>query len=240
MTTTSWSRPVSGLRDKPLRLLCVVVTHNRPQYSIKTINSWLDHRYPFDELRIVDNASTEGMEWLPSWTIRNERNLFPGAATNIGWHAGIAEFGEFDLLMRSDNDIQYLPGWREEVEQAFQCHPTLGQLGILNMHEDFGGNQPVTAWEENGHTLNVDQFTGGNCVIRRELWDQGLRWQSGPWRPGPNEDTQMTLDVQKAGWRCARVIPTVANNLSYHQFDAYPAYYTETARLRGLVPELSV
>lgn len=231
-----------------MRLLCCITTFNRPEYTVKTIDSWRETRHKGDVLIVVDNASTE--RYKPDWSDedvgwrRNERNLFPGAATNIGWHEGLAHAKKwnytYDLLQRSDNDIEYLPGWRDEVEAAFEHHPTLGQLGVLNLWEDYGGHQPVNPWQENGHTLNVDQFTGGNCVIRRELWDAGLRWQSGPWRPGPNEDTQMTLDIQAMGYWCARVIPTIANNQSFHRYEDYPSYYQETARLRGLVPELSV
>lgn len=228
-----------------MKLLAVIVTRDRPEYTATTIQSWLDTCTENDSLIVVDNASGPETRndllrtWHPCPVIENDKNLFPGAACNIGWHRGLTH-GDFDLLMRSDNDIEYLPGWRDEVEAAFEHHPTLGQLGILNLWEDYGGNQPVNPWQENGHTLNVDQFTGGNCVIRRQLWDAGLRWQSGPWRPGPNEDTQMTLDVQAMGYRCARVIPTIANNQSFHRYEDYPEYYTETARLRGLVPELSV
>lgn len=232
-----------------MNLLAVMVTHNRPEYTESAIISWLETAGARFDLVIVDNASDdpEMAAVLEEWedhalVFRNEKNVFPGAATNIGWYEGLRHASDYgyDLLMRSDNDIEYLPGWRQEVERSFEAHPTLGQLGVLNLHEDYNDMQPVNEWTENGHTLNVDQFTGGNCVIRRELWDHGLRWQSGPWRPGPNEDTQMTLDIQALGYRAARVIPTVANNLAFHRYHDYPTYYDFTASLRGLVPELSV
>lgn len=236
-----------------MRLLCCITTRDRPEYSEKTIRSFNRTKNSDDRLVIVDNASEDSdmltflsyCATVDDFHIRvvlNKRNLFPGAATNIGWHAGSP--AQFGLLMRSDNDIEYLPGWRDEVEAAFTAHETLGQLGTLNMWEDYGGveNVPVTEWTENNHTLNIaTDRTGGNCVIRRELWDQGLRWQAGPWRPGGNdEDTQMSRQITELGYRVARVIPTIANNQSFHRYDAYPSYYDETARLRGLVPQLSV
>jgi glycosyltransferase involved in cell wall biosynthesis len=128
--------------------LSCIVTYNRLEYTKKAVESWLDTTKDAD-LVIVDNGSTDGTrEWilkegLPH--IFNDRNLFPGAATNIGWHAGMKIFGKPDLLHRSDNDVEYLPGWREEVEEKFEQMPTLGQLGLLNAIEDYGENPP---WEK--------------------------------------------------------------------------------------------
>lgn len=238
-----------------MNLLAVVVTHDRWGYTDKCLNGLLGGLWSDDRFVLVDNASTDETRdklgiFVDDALVLNDRNLFPGAACNIGWQHGLSSF-KADLLMRLDNDIELLPGWRDHVEKAFTLFPTLGQLGILNMWEDYGGeaNVPVKEWnsegdgqiDPDGYTLNVNSpWTGGNCVIRRELWDEGLRWDSNPWRPGKNEDTLMSQAIHDLGWKVARVIPTVANNLSYHAFDAYPDYYRFTASLRGLVPELSV
>ena len=222
-----------------MKLLCCVVTCNRLEYTKRTIASWSATAREDDHLMIVDNASTDGTrEWLfEDATILLEKNLFPGAATNIGWHEGLKEF-DADLLMRSDNDIEYLPGWREEVEQAFTADPKLGQLGVLNRHEDYDNKQPVT--EKNGANVRWGQ-TGGNCVIRRELYDKGLRWTPGAWRPGGrDEDAVLSAEIKSLGWTVAEVIPTVANNMAFGRFTDYEDYYRLTAGLRGLVPELSV
>jgi glycosyltransferase involved in cell wall biosynthesis len=233
-----------------MRLLCCIVSYNRPEYTKRTIESWLNTCGEDDDLIVVDNASDQDgsqLAWydLVDYVIWNRRNLFPGAACNIGWQHGQRDLGPFQLLQRSDNDIEYLPGWREEVEKAFTNFIELGQLGILNLHEDFNDEQPVEPWETDDCTLNVwagphGVTAGGNCVIRQSLWADGLRWPADPWRPGANEDTYMSAAVVKAGLRVARVIPTVANNISYGRFADYPDYYRYTAGLRGLVPELSV
>lgn len=222
-----------------MNILCVVVTHNREDYSrrcIESLRATVDEHF---KLVVVDNASTDGTSQLAD--IRNTRNVFPGAACNIGWHHGLKTF-DADLLMRSDNDIEYLPGWQQEVTAAFAAHPKLGQLGVLNMHEDFDGNQPVVPYTENDVTINVHTpRVGGNCLIRREIWDAGFRWAPGAWQPGGNdEDTQASQWMVQNKWAVARVVPTVANNMSFHRYDDYPDYYNVTAGLRGLAPQLSV
>ncbi len=218
-----------------MKILCCVVTYNRADYTEKTLTS-LGLTAGAHDFRVivVDNGSTDGAEQFAN--IRNPRNLFPGAAVNIGWHAGLQGF-DADLLMRSDNDVEYLPGWRQEVEAAFARIPELGMLGVLNRHEDYDGNQPVD--ERDGVNTHWDQV-GGNCVIRREIYDQGFRWQPGAWAPGgTDEDSVAAAEIRK-DWLVATVIPTVANNMSFHRYQDYPSYYNETASLRGLVPQLSV
>ncbi len=221
-------------------ILICLVTHDRLEYSKRTLDSLYGHK----GLVLVDSASQDLAmnEWLDELesemlVIRLSRNVFPGAACNWGWHEGLKHWPQANLLMRTDNDIQYFAGWAEHVEQAF-TYERLGQLGILNRHEDYDDNQPVKA--EHGVNTHFGQV-GGNSVIRRSLYDDGLRWTPGVWRPGGmDEDAIMSAKVTQRGFLVGELIPTVANNMSYGKFEAYPDYYRMTAGLRGLVPELSV
>lgn len=230
-----------------MKILVCMVTHNRCAYTRKALVSLLATIKARDRYVIVDNASTDDTHDYLGFlqadsVVLNRRNLFPGAATNIGWNHGMRHY-QPDLLMRLDNDIELLPGWRDEVDAAFEAIPKLGMLGILNLHEDFDGEQPVDPYTENGHTINVrcPRGVGGNAVIRRELWDQGLRWSPGAWAPGGNdEDSRFAAAVEEAGYGVARVIPTIANNMSFHRYHDFPEYYNKTAELRGLVAEMSV
>lgn len=211
-----------------MTLLSCIVTHNRLAYTKRTVESWLATVGPDARLVIVDNASTDGtQEYLRSLTgcavLFNATNLYPGAACNRGWDFGLAT-GSADLLHRSDNDIEYLPGWREEVERQFADFPELALLGVLNLHED---GQP-----EGEGILPVPRV-GGNVVMPARLFQGGLRWREGPWTPGNDEDGPMSWAAAKQGW-VARLRRTVANNIAFNGFWQYPDYYRETARVRGI------
>ena len=220
-----------------MKLLTCLVTFNRLEYTKRAVEAWHETSTADDQLVVVDNGSTDGAEQFA--TIVNRRNLFPGAATNIGWHYGL-KYHDADLLMRLDNDVELLPGWRQEVERCFSRVDNLGILGVLNRHEDYDGNPPVTLDDTGTVNVHWDQV-GGNCIVPRRVWDAGLRWAPGAWAPGGfDEDSVFAAEIRHRGGLVGTVVPTVANNMSFHRYQDYPDYYNHTAGLRGLVPELSV
>lgn len=232
-----------------MNILTCVVTHDRLPYSERTLRSL---REGADWIVVADNASTDGTtEWLLDVAVRddlvdgvvfNERNLYPGAACNIGWHEGLTRLSYATLLHRSDNDIVYHPGWADHVEQVFAAHPKLGLYGVLNLAEDFPDGQPVAPHTVDGVTVNrYWPRIGGNVVIRRELWDQGLRWMPGPWKPGgQDEDGEMCAQVEAAGFYHANAVEPIASNIAFGRYADFPSYYDRTAAVRGLVAETSV
>ena len=211
-----------------MKLLTCVVTYNRLDYTRRTIESYLDTVGPDAHLVVVDNGSTDGTrEWVErlDHVIYAETNLYPGAACNRGWDAGLACI-DAGLLHRSDNDVEYLPGWREEVERTFADWPELALLGLLNLHED----RQIDGRGESG--IEPVPRVGGNVVMPRRLFGD-LRWKEGAWAPGQDEDGPMSWDAGRHGM-VARLRRTVANNLAFNGFWTYPDYYRETARVRGI------
>jgi glycosyltransferase involved in cell wall biosynthesis len=234
--------------DEPSMIVSCVTTFNRLAYTQRCLKSLAGRT---DFLVVEDNGSTDGtVEWLSenarAWRVNrwhvNQRNLYPGASTNKGWHEGMRDCPDATLLHRSDNDIVYAAGWAEHVEAVFAAHPRLGLYGVLNLAEDFPQGQPVALHTENG--VSVNRYwprIGGNVVIRRELWDAGLRWKAGPWAPGGNdEDGDMCAQVEAAGFYHANAVTPIASNIAFGKYADYPEYYNLTAEVRGLVAETSV
>ena len=68
----------------------------------------------------------------------------------------------------------------------------MGQVGMRMREHEPSGN------------FNV----GGNNVIRREVWDAGVRYDERPWTempPGYSEDSFFTPEIERRGWRWTRV-----------------------------------
>lgn len=190
-----------------MKLHTVFVTHNRLELTKQAIQTYLETvSVPFTFI-VVDNGSTDGTaEWIQAkfpwgaWALNEDGsqqsyywlspdNLYPGAACNEGWF--MLEEWAGTHFHRADNDHAFLPGWCEEVKRMFR-NPEVGQVGMrINEHEP-----------------NGDFNVGGNNVIRRELWDQGIRYDERPWTempPGYSEDSFFTPEVERLGWKWTRV-----------------------------------
>lgn len=205
-----------------MRIHTVFIAHNRLELTKQAIDSYLRTVTVPHTLVVVDNASTDGtQDWLVDSqlpAILLEENRYPGYATNRGWEQAPSDA---TFLHRADNDFEFLHGWSHHAWQHFH-DATLGQLGLR------------TDKEENWNAHN----TGGNCIIRRELWDQGLRWDERPWpeikTPGYSEDSYFSPEVVRMGYRWGRV--TKRCILSLASGDWKDPYYQKSYGDRGIVP----
>jgi len=212
-----------------VKLHTVFITYNRLELTKRTIESYLETvTLPYSFV-VVDNGSTDGTS---DWLHENYRfaqyslgeNRYPGFAANFGWEPVFRIFQDTTHLHRSDNDWEFLPGWCDEVERKFRENERLGQLGMR------------TDEQEMHNTHNV----GGNCIIRRELWDAGLRYKETPWpqlkAPGYTEDSYMSPAVERMGWEWDRVDTKCIEGISFE--DASDEYYQQTWRDRGIYAHL--
>lgn len=213
-----------------VKLHTVFITYNRLELTKRAIESYLETVDAHYSFAVADNGSSDGTwEWLRGFydscegfsLLGDGSNHYPGWAANSGWSLAPEDSTH---LHRADNDFIFLPGWCEEVERGFSGRKKLGQLG-LRTHE-----------EENYETWNV----GGNCVIRRELWDAGLRWDERPWPelreaigPGHTEDSLMSPAVKKMGWNWSRVKRPCIQPIGFESPD--DDYYKSTWADRGIV-----
>jgi glycosyltransferase involved in cell wall biosynthesis len=204
-----------------MKLHTVFITYNRLELTKRAIESYLETvTLPYSFL-ICDNASTDGTR---EWIMENfgdydlyDRNQYPGYATNKGWGRAA---GSVTHLHRADNDFIFLPGWCDEVERMFRENERLGQLGMRTDEEE----------------LHNTHNTGGNCVIRRELWDAGLRWDERPWPEiktvGYTEDSFFSPEVVRRGWEWDRVERPCIQSISYE--DPTDEYYIKSWADRGI------
>ena len=164
----------------------VVVSYKRPELLRVTLESYLATVSVPYALVVVDNGSCpEALEVareLGVEVIELGENHFPGYSTNVGWDHLSTNLAT-DLLHRSDNDVEYLEGWCEEVIRNFEAGPNLGQLGLRTWKRKAGIR-----------TLAVTASFVRTCS----------RWCAGredPWQPGvKTEDYYFTTEVQAEGF----------------------------------------
>jgi len=205
-----------------LKIHTVIVSYNRLELTKQVISSYLETvTLPFS-LIVVDNGSDEETrDWLLNdydygLSLLNE-NKFPGYACNRGWERAP---GDAVLLHRADNDFAFREGWCEQVIAAFK-NPNLGQLGLRTNEEE-----AAASWN-----------CGGCCVIRRELWDKGLRYDERPWGEYPighSEDSYFSPAVVEMGYRWTRVKRPALISLA--SGDWSDSYYQRSYGIRGIKP----
>lgn len=201
-----------------MHLHSCIVSFDRPALTRQTLESFLATVTIPYSLIIVDNGSNASTtEWLSSLDVPVMllgHNFYPGYATNRGWEQMPLET---TLLQRIDNDTLFLSDWCEEMIEAFQ-DPSVGQYGLAA-----AGDEPWTS---------MPSWTvGGNSIIRRELYDQGLRYSEESWESGQAEDCLLTWAVWNMGYR--RVF-SQRPAISYLLNDD-PTYRERTHRVRGLL-----
>lgn len=209
-----------------MKLHTVFITYNRLELTKQAIESYLETVTVPNTVVVVDNGSVDGTEeWLTDAFCGHRldeilllhENRYPGHAANSGWALGAEDASH---LHRADNDFAFLPGWCEQLEELFQ-DPKLGQVGLR------------TDEEEMYAPFNV----GGNCVIRRELWDAGLRYDERPWPefpPGYSEDSFFSPAVEKMGYTWTRVKRPAIRSLA--SGDWSDPYYAASYGARGIRP----
>ena len=210
-----------------MNLHTVMVTYNRLELTKQALASYFETTDGPFSLTVVDNGSSDGTEdflrecldWYDLEALMLHENKYPGFATNRGWEQAPPDTV---LLHRADNDFVFLPGWDTHVRLMFSLEPRLGQLGLRTDEEEL-------------HNLHN---VGGNCVIRKQLWDEGLRYDERPWPqiakkvPGYTEDSFLSPKVRKMGWEWDRVQQPCIRSISMESED--DPYYQRTWRDRGI------
>jgi glycosyltransferase involved in cell wall biosynthesis len=234
-----------------MKLLIVLITYNRLNYTKKTLkylHDTIDINTDY-HLVVVDNDSTDGTkEYLKNLLKRNRidqlilnpENYYPGKACNIGWFEGLKRYPHATHLMRLDNDMCLLKGWDLKAAEYFEKIPELGQLGL-----DYSA---VAGPEAQGKRLTLNGMTinhwpgnvGGPNIISRAVWEKGIiydetRWQSaGKGTHTIQEDVKFSQEIMVRGF----IMGHWTDKLGYTFADEsnwkdYPEYYTKTFTERG-------
>lgn len=208
-----------------MKIHTTFITFGRLELTKQAIASYLETvTLPYTFV-VVDNGSSDG---TPQWLLRQNyeaillsENHYPGYACNRGWEVAPADA---TLLHRADNDFKFLPGWCDQVTHILQAQK-IGQLGLRTSAEE----------------LHAKNNVGGNCILRRELWDKGLRWDERPWPQireemgaGQSEDAILSPLVLHMGYRWTRVKEPCIAPLA--KGDWTDPYYVKSYGDRGIKP----
>lgn len=227
-------------------MIICLITYNRLDYTKKTLKYlWNTMTEPY-YLIVVDNNSTDGTQNYLSnlvgrgkidQAIFNDENYYPGKACNIGWEEALRE-ADCNYLMRLDNDMELHEGWYDAALSYFEAIPELGQLGLD--HEAIEHPKAaLRALEINGKTINPwPGCVGGPCIIKKKIWDEGIRWPETRWDDGQNsplqEDSRFSKSIQNMGYLVGHMTENLSRTFANESnWKDYPDYYKKTMTDRG-------
>lgn len=213
-----------------------VLSWNRGDLLKRTLESYRATVSVPCEMHIVDNGSTDHSREVIQQFCEETPFAKPiflddnkgGEAINLGLEVAVG-----NLLHISENDIEYLPGWCQRTVDYFSCFKQLGQLALF-------GPVPTDAeaWEVKpsvlrhaaGHILyEAMGNVSTTSVIRREVWEKGVRVKSLPTIDGFRfpADATLSSDVKNAGFMVAWSDHYLVNNLGHaiNEFQLRGGYY---------------
>ena len=220
------SRGLNRKVIETMKIHTVFITYNRLELTKRAIKSYFETVTVPHTVVVVDNASHDGtQDWLNSQFLAGhlneiillDENKYPGYACNRGWSLAPDDATH---LHRADNDFIFLPGWVDEVAKRF-ARPDAGQVGLRTAEEE----------------LFTLQNVGGNCMISREIWDEGLRYDETPWTEYPagfTEDSYFSPEVKRRGYMWFRVRKPCIEAISSEDPD--DPYYQQTWADRRIGP----
>lgn len=227
-----------------------VLSWNRGDLLERTVRSYLDTITVPHELLIVDNASTDGTaELIQQLAVQHPAIRPILLPTNEGGEAinrGLEESrGAF--LHISENDVEYLPAWDTKVLDVFACFPSLGQLspfGPVPTDEEVWQTMPSVLRHAAGRIVyETDANVPTTSVLRRELWDRGLRVSTIPTGATAAvrlpDDAALSASVRQLGYMTAFADRYLVRNVGHEEteFDQRPDDYAENYRHKPWVNE---
>jgi GT2 family glycosyltransferase len=171
----------------------VIVNYNGFEYLRECVTSFLNSEYPFYEIIIVDNGSTDGSvsKIKREFGADQNRILILDLPNNLGFAVGnrigaSKAVGEYLLFLNSDTKVK--PACLGELVNVMDNDPSIGvaQAKLLLMDKPdtfdcagvimnvFGGSRP-RGWNEKdiGQYDQIDEISfakGAAMIVRKKIW----------------------------------------------------------------------
>ncbi|MCD8511613.1 MAG: glycosyltransferase [Bacillus sp. (in: Bacteria)] len=197
-------------------LLSIVLSWNRPILLGRTIESYLKNTSIPHRLIVVDNGSQpETITLLKNTATLNEIKVVyltenkGGAAFN---HIlDMENLKPYTYVHFSENDIEYLPGWDEVLIKKLKTFPEVGQLSPFSpfpqtKEGEYSWEKDAKIFTRNNQSIYLAKLNvGTTCLIRKEIIESGLRWDSLNTKEGLHfpHDGRFSRQIKKLGWKVA-------------------------------------
>jgi predicted O-methyltransferase YrrM len=238
------------MKQPPL-ISTVVLNWNRADLLFRTLESYRNTISVPHEIFIIDNASSDNshsiIEDFCAKAPRAEAIFLPqnmgGEAINIG-----LEKAQGRYLHISENDLEYLPHWSTQCIELFEKFQLLGQLSFFGPLPDddtpggVGAIPPSKLRHLQGSIIyETENNVVTTCMIRRAIWDLGIRVHSLPEHDGVifPDDGRLSQEIKQAGFLVAHTDHGMVRNIGHTvaELKARQDYYLRNYRAKPWLGE---
>lgn len=187
----------------------VLITRDRPELTQQTIETMKANASDWSRHRLVvifDGTKEEAANFTYFQEARSHGVIITGTQLGVG---GAKNFGvryfnpsDNDILMFSDNDMYYLPGWDERLENAL-IGTTCTQIG--GWKHPYHGSKPIGT-----ELAEVDAVTGNCFVISYSDFLTFGPFDANALGPRQSEDFALSQRIRVSGRTIASLTPPVA------------------------------
>jgi len=211
-----------------MRVSVIIVNWNGKRILEDCLDSLKEQTFRWDfEVIVVDNGSTDGSECFA--TIRNKRNLGFAGGNNAGIRAAR---GKYIALL--NNDARADKDWLKELVEAAEENPEVGMFAskILRtdgridsagctVHPDGNGMCRGRGERHNNYNKSEDVTFPSGCaaLYRKSMLDEIGLFDERFFMY--NEDTDLGIRAQKAGYKCLYVPTAIVTHLYSQSSSAY-------------------
>jgi predicted O-methyltransferase YrrM/glycosyltransferase involved in cell wall biosynthesis len=222
---------------KPI-ISTILLNWNRSDLLKITLDSYLDTvSVPF-ELIIIDNGSTDdSAELIRSYADNDERIQTILLKDNLGGAAmsQALPICTGDFIHLSENDLEYLPGWSEDLLDKFDNFDDLGQLSLFSpvpTDDEAWAIKYCPLAQSNGRIIYVTPTNiGTSSMIRRKIIDSGVKVMNfdGPGNFLFPDDLKLSQDIMALGFKVAWNDRYLVRNIGHsgEEVKARLGYYKE-------------
>lgn len=220
-------------------LTTIVLNWNRRDLLERTVYSYLATVTVPYELILIDNGSTDDSPELIAKICEEHPHIRSILLnSNRGGEAineGITQ-ARGQLIHISENDIEYLPGWSEQVLSTFAAFPQLGQLSLFGpvpSDEEIWEIKPCSLLHSKGQIIyDAAGNVGTTCVTPRAVWAQGVRIESIRDEKGAvlfPDDAKLSSDIRQRNYLVAWSDHYLVRNLGHtlEEFQKRLDYYRQ-------------
>ena len=196
------------------KVIVLILTYNGKHLLEDSISSYMANDYPYFEVVVVDNGSSDGSEeWVKNnypraYVLRSEKNLKYSGGFNFGMEYAFRE-KKADYVLITNNDVKadskVISSLVEVAESDAMAGFVIGKVyyyNTPNVFQTVGKRYDQVLWNR-GHIGNREEDEGQYDTVEERAWCDDIYWlvKREVWEKTGGYDTEFAFQGEDFDWQ---------------------------------------